>query len=96
MNEQRLKGEGATAYSGGVASADSLGAGRSGVALVFVSVCGELHGWTASLPRTAIITYKTHVLLVVVVGLVQCNAAAVSIAFGPWDSTGLSAIQLKP
>lgn len=43
MNEQRLKEEGATAYSGGVASADSLGAGRSGVALVFVSVCGELH-----------------------------------------------------
>jgi hypothetical protein len=32
------------------------------------------------------------VLLVVVVGLVQCNAVAVSIAFGPW----LSAIQLKP
>jgi hypothetical protein len=43
MNEQRLEEEGATAYSGGVACADSLGAGRSGVALVFVSVRGELH-----------------------------------------------------
>ena len=106
MNEQRLKEEGATAYSGGVACADSLGGKRGGVewrwcSCQFVASCicivgfppnkrwmdGQLDSLGLLLPTKRMCFWRWWG---------WCNAAAVSIAFGPWDSTGLSAIQLKP